>query len=242
MRLLLGSGDREVADALAPAFAEDRMTTVELGAMSEPDAFTTVDSTAPDAVLVVPDWVRADTDELRGCWWLARAADLARTPVVLQSTAEVFDPSDRRPRSEFDRPAPATAAGRLADAAEQLLQWTTRRLVIARTGPLDRGSRSLATFADAADGVIGGADAMISPMAVGALGPSLRALMAGRRYGIWHLVAGTSTLGDAARRHGWAPPRHGDKVAPPPLTSVMAALSADTVATTRNAERGAERT
>lgn len=227
MRVLVASGDRDVADGLLPAFADDQIESVDLAGLCEPAAFATVDRYRPAAVVLTPDWARAgasEMDEVRGCWWLARAADLAGVPVTLLSTAAVFDGSDRRPRSEFDAPAPNSAAGRLAHAAEQLLERTTTNLVVVRVGPLDVGALSLARLLGARGGILGGGGAEITPARIADVGPALRALSVGGRFGVWHLAGRRVSVATCAEALELPVPTPGGTPMPVPLVGQMTAM------------------
>ena len=217
MRVLLASGDRPVADAIAAAFSADVVSPLALGSLTEPTAFTAVDELSPGAVVCVPSWSRDDLDEVRGCWWLARASDLAGTTLVVVSTAEVFDGGVRRPRTEFDRPEPTGPAGRAAAAVEQLVADSTRRAVIVRAGPLDVGQRSVEQLLADPDGVAGGAATLVTPVAATGVGLLVRELAVGGRWGVFHAAGVARSLGELAARLGVAAPAAGRRVAPPPL-------------------------
>ena len=225
MQVLLGSGDGELADALSDSFVDDHVVRVQLGGLGEPDAFQRVVDVDPDAVILAPDWAGDETDQLRGSWWLARAADMARVPVTVVSTAAVFDTRDRRARTEFDAAEPDTAAGRSARAVEQLVERTTRRCVIVRVGPMDVGTRTLSSLIAAPEGVVGGGSMQTTPVRVQDVGPVVRQLAIGRRYGIWHVGAGAVSIVDCARGLGLAEPRPGDARVPVPLETQMMHVS-----------------
>jgi hypothetical protein len=200
------------SESLAAAFASDQVVNARLG-VSESSAFELVHEEAPDAVVMVPNWLRTGDEEVAGCWWFSRAGHLAKIPVVLLSTAAVFNSVDRTPRSEFDQPAPTDVHGKRAYEAEVLLQRTTRRAVIVRTGPTDDGSlRDLLAAA-----VVGGADATVTPLSHSEVGRLLRELTVARRYGVWHLAGEQVSLRECARRLGVPPPTEGASPVPPPL-------------------------
>lgn len=225
MNVLLASGDGELADELSASFNEDRVVSVELAGLSEPDAFQRTADIEPDAVILVPDWTGDEADQLRGSWWLARAADTAHVPVIVVSTAAVFDTRERRARTEFDVAEPDTAAGRSARAVEQLIERTTRRCVIVRVGPLDVGTRTLHSLIAARDGVVGGGSLQTTPVRVRDVGPVLRHLAVGRRYGVWHVGAGALSIADCARALGLVEPPTGDARVPVPLETQMMHVS-----------------
>lgn len=244
MRLLLASGDHALARGVAECLAVDEVVTlgtsdpaggaedtaaswggvtgVDLGGLTEPGAFAVVDRLAPRAVVLVPDWTRDGTDQIRGCWWLARAADLAGATTVLVSCAEVFDAADPRPRDEFAVASPQTPVGERAFAAEQVVQRSASTAVVVRVGPTDVGDRA---FGRMLVGSGGGApasdDAVVTPVAAAELGRVLRALTAGRRPGIFHVAGDGVTVADAAARLGIGRPPGGFRSVPPPLASVL---------------------
>ena len=225
MRVLFAAGDEQTMEALRPAFGHDRAEVGDLAVLTEPAAFQWVHDVRPDAVVIVPDWTRTDNEELRGCWWLARAADLARTPLLLLSTAAVFAHEDRTPRTEFDTPAPTEPVGRYARAAELLVERTAHASVIVRTGPLDVGMASLPRLLASAGGVAGGAGQLISPVSSNDIAPLLRELAVGRRFGTWHLAGEALSLAECASRLGLPAPDVGGAPVPTPLRGHMMALS-----------------
>ena len=235
MHVVVAGSDADVTREILPAFADDDVTNVDLRHSTEPSAFATVDRVAPAAVVLVPEWrddrTRGEEDaDLGGCWWWARAAALAEIPVGLVSTAAVFGVAAPESLvaaagwSEFDRPDPCTSAGRAAHAAEQLLRRTGGEDIVVRTGPLDVGATGLPSLLTRPEGVIGGAEVVVTPLSVAALGIALRRLLVGRRRGTFHVVGDALPLRTCAERLGLPQPKGGDIPAPPALASRMRAL------------------
>lgn len=220
MKLLLAIGDAAVAEAMRPAFAADQISSVQLASLSEPAAFAALADVRPRAVVCVPRWDRADLDEVRGCWWLGRASALAEIPLVLVSTADIFDGADRRARTEFDRPDPIGPRGRAAAAVEQVLADSSRLGVVVRAGPLDVGSCAVARLLGDPAGVVGGGRTCVTPVAAADVGVLVREVAVGGRAGVFHAAGDAVSLAALAEGLGIAPPRVGSTVAPPPLAAV----------------------
>lgn len=102
-----------------------------------------IDAAAPDAVVHAAAFTKVDACETdpetawsvntTASWWVARACEKAGAAMVYVSSDYVFDGTNGRPYTEFDRVNPQSMYGRSKEAGEQKVREAVEQHYIVRT-------------------------------------------------------------------------------------------------------------
>jgi dTDP-4-dehydrorhamnose reductase len=205
-----GAGGR-LGRELVEAFADHEvvgLTRQQLDVAVEAQVAAAVADLAPALVCNAAAWTAVDACEgdperahrvnALGPWWLARACERIGATLLHVSTDSVFGavvPVDGggapRPFTEFDPVAPVNVYGRSKAAGEDLVRTTLRAHHVVRVAwTLDREGRDFAgailRVARERGRVEVVRDQVGSPTYVGDLGPALREVAVGGRFGTVH--------------------------------------------------------
>lgn len=213
MKVLLTGAGGQLGLDLAEAFSDAELFALprtELDVASESDVSEAVTSFRPDLVVNAAAWTdvdgcEADPDKAHrvntlGPWWLARACRGVDAVLVTYSTDYVFDgvapltsDGQRRAWSEFDPVSPINVYGRSKAAGEQLVRQSLVEHFIVRTAWVSgaRGRNFVRTMLRL--GEERGAVAVVddqhgSPTFTRDLAAATRGLVAGDKYGTYHLA------------------------------------------------------